>query len=118
MTWYTKIEKVLCACILFHEIHMPFVTFSNMTTKILSTMICGTDFLKLVFDEIYLVLGNEMNTTLTFLIKRIWVLKRHAQMNDMNDGPAWGLNPRSLAYKVNALPTELSGLAFSRHGTP
>ena len=33
-------------------------------------------------------------------------------MNDMNDGPAWGLNPRSLDYKVNALPTELSGLAF------
>ena len=37
----------------------------------------------------------------------------HTLMNDMNDGPAQDSNPPPLAYKVNALPTELQGLADS-----
>ena len=35
---------------------------------------------------------NEMEIGLTSNINCLWVLQRHAQINDMNDGPAWGLN--------------------------
>ena len=37
-------------------------------------------------------------------INHWWVIQRRAQMNDMNDRPSWSLNPRPLAYKVNAQP--------------
>ena len=46
----------------------------------------------------------EMEVSLTSHINRLWVLQRHAQMNDVNDRPAWSLNPRPLAYKADALP--------------
>ena len=48
---------------------------------------------------LYRILGNTHNQ---------WVLYRYAQMNDMNDGPAWGLNSR-LQSKCST--TELTGLA-------
>ena len=56
-----------------------------------------------------------MDISLTFNVNYLWVLWRHAQMNDMNDEPAWGLNfEPPTSYKVKFLPTEQTRLAARR----
>ena len=55
----------------------------------------------------------EMDISLMSHINPFGSYKRHTLMNDMNDdGPAQDLNRQPLAYQVNALLTELLGLAI------
>ena len=55
----------------------------------------------------------EMEVSLISHINRLWVLQRHAQMNDVNDGPAQDANLQPFVYQANILPTE-PGLGSQR----